>query len=76
MGFGLGVGVIGAQILFLLLGLAFFIPGLMLIRRGRDSKTKTIQSDTDYYGGIVLLVLGIVLMGGLGFSTLLDSLDF
>ncbi len=74
MGFGVGAGVFVVQILFVLLGLALAIPGYILIKRGRPEKT--ITSDTEYYGGMVLLILGVVLMGGIGFGTILENLDF
>lgn len=75
-GFGLGLGLMLAQILYLLLGLALFIPGLMLVKKGRDSNTKQIQSDTEYYGGMVMMGLGVVLMGGAGLYALLENIDF
>lgn len=74
IGFGVGAGVFVVQILFVLLGLAFFIPGYILIKRGRPNTT--ITSDTEYYGGIALMILGIVLMGGMGLGALVENLDF
>lgn len=71
MGFGLGLGVISAQLIFVAIGLAFFIPGLMLIRstKGEDEK-----NSTSYYTGMALLTVGVVFMGGMGLSTLVDNL--
>lgn len=72
MGFGLGLGVMAAQVVFLLIGLAFFLPGLMLVRTGKREDNK----DASYYGGIALMVVGIALMGGFGIGALVDGLDF
>lgn len=75
LGFGVGIGVIGAQILFTLLGIAFFIPGIIMVRKGRNNTTKEITSDAEYYGGLVLMILGIVLLGGFGLSMFVENLD-
>jgi hypothetical protein len=75
MGFGVGIGVIGAQILFTLLGIAFFIPGIILVRKGRNPSTKEISSDAEYYGGLVLMILGVILLGGIGLNMFVENLD-
>jgi uncharacterized membrane protein YidH (DUF202 family) len=72
MGFGLGLGVFASQVLFILLGMALFIPGLLLFNR---TKKENDTSSTTYYGGIVLMVLGVVLMGGIGAGFLFDALS-
>lgn len=73
MGFGLGTGVFLAQILFILLGLAFFLPGLSLVQ---NSKGESQEKKTSYYSGIALMVVGVAIMGGLGFGVLLNNIDF
>ena len=72
MGFGLGLGVMAAQVVFLLIGLAFFLPGLVMVQKGKRENDK----NASYYGGIALMVVGIALMGGFGIGALVDSLDF
>lgn len=72
MGFGLGTGVFLAQILFILLGLAFFLPGLSLVQ---NSKGESQEKKTSYYSGIALMVVGVAIMGGLGFGVLIDNID-
>jgi len=72
MGFGLGTGVFLAQILFILLGLAFFLPGLSLVQ---NSKGESQEKKTSYYSGIALMVVGVAIMGGLGFGVLMDNID-
>lgn len=71
MGFGLGLGVFASQIIFILIGIAFFLPGLMLVKK----KDKNPEDTTSYYGGIALMAVGVAIMGGLGFGLLVDNLD-
>ena len=71
-GFGLSFGIFGAQILFLLIGLAFFIPGYLMFQENKKSGNK---DQSKQIGAIILIGLGVVIMGGLGFSTLLESLS-
>ena len=69
-GFGISIGMFLAQIIFVLLGMVFFIPGFILFKKGSSDK------DTDsgsQIGGLVLMALGVLIMGGLGFGFLLDS---
>jgi glucose uptake protein GlcU len=68
-GFGIGIGVSLSQMIFLLVGLAFFIPGYLMYSKKSDKNDSGSKT-----GGIILMVVGVVLMGGLGFGTLLDSL--
>lgn len=72
MGFGVGLGVFASQIIFILIGLAFFLPGLMLVKK----KEKNPEDTTSYYGGIALMVIGVVVMGGIGLGYLIENLDF
>jgi hypothetical protein len=69
-GFGLGIGVLAAQMIFLLVGLAFFIPGYIMI-----SKEKKDTSSGSKIGGIVLMGIGVVFMGGVGLGFLVNGID-
>ena len=69
-GFGLSVGVFLANMIFIFIGMAFFIPGYILFTRASSEKNKTSGSPIT---GIVLMAIGVVIMGGLGFGLLLDS---
>jgi hypothetical protein len=69
-GFGISVGMFLAQMIFVLLGLIFFIPGFILFKKSSSDKENGSGSQI---GGLVLMGLGVVIMGGLGFGTLLDS---
>jgi hypothetical protein len=70
-GFGLGLGLFASQVVFVALGLAFFIPGLLLVRQGQGKEDKSSGS---YIGGMILLVLGVILMGGFGLGAIMDNL--
>ena len=66
-GFGLGVGLIGAQMIFLLLGAVFFFWGLL----EREKARKNGMSLTVPYA---LMILGMVLGLGLGFGVVAEGL--
>jgi hypothetical protein len=68
-GFGISIGMFLAQMIFILLGMAFFIPGYLMFKKASSDK-KTSASQV---GGMVLMALGVAVMGGLGFGVLLDS---
>ncbi len=71
-GFGLSVGVFAAQMIFIMIGLAFFIPGFMMWR----TESKKFKKDTTREtGAIILMALGVIVMGGIGFGFLMDSLS-
>ena len=70
MGFGLGLGFIGAQLIFLAIGLVFFISGLSLVR---SAKRANDTNSGSYYGGMGLLAIGVIFMGGAGLGTLIDN---
>ena len=69
-GFGLSIGLMLGQILFILLGLAFFVPGYMLYMKDKKSPDSTNKSLS-----IALMVIGVIIMGGLGFGFLLDNMS-
>ena len=68
-GFGISIGMFFAQMIFILIGMAFFIPGYIMFKKASD-KNKESGSQL---GGVVLMGLGVVIMGGMGFGVLLDS---
>jgi hypothetical protein len=69
-GFGISIGMFLAQMIFVLVGMAFFIPGFILLKKSSSDKNETSGSQI---GGVVLMALGVIIMGGLGFGFLLDS---
>lgn len=70
-GFGLGVGLSLANIIFILVGMVFFIPGFILFTRASSDKEKGNNSQI---GGLVLMGIGVIIMGGMGLGFFLDSL--
>jgi len=67
-GFGLGLGLYAAQVLFLLLGLAFFLPGYSMFQKAeREKQDKVVP--------FVLMAVGVVIMGGAGLGILMDSFN-
>ena len=67
-GFGISVGMFLAQMIFLLIGMVFFIPGYLMFAKADKEK-----SSGSKVGGILLMGLGVVVMGGAGFGILMDS---
>jgi hypothetical protein len=66
-GFGLGVGLIGAQMIFLLLGAVFFFWGLL-------EREKARKNGTSLTVPYALMILGMVLGLGLGFGVVAEGL--
>lgn len=66
-GFGLGVGLIGAQMIFLLLGAVFFFWGLI-------EREKARKNGTGLALPYALMILGMVLGLGLGFGVVAEGL--
>ena len=67
-GFGISVGMFLAQMIFILIGMVFFIPGYLMFKKADKEK-----SEGSKIGGIILMGLGVVVMGGAGFGILMDS---
>jgi hypothetical protein len=72
-GFGISVGMFLAQMIFMLIGIIFFISGYMLYKSVSDDKDN--KSNGFYIGGLILMGLGVLVMGGIGFSVLMDAVD-
>ena len=71
-GFGLGTGFHLSVILFMFLGFLFFLPGYILFKKENDAGRK--GSGTEIFA-IVLMGLGVIIMGGFGFSMLMDAIN-
>ena len=69
-GFGIGIGVIAAQMIFILLGLAFFVPGSIMVKTEKKDTTSG-----NAIGGIILMGIGVVLMGGVGLGLFINEID-
>ena len=68
-GFGLGFGLYAAQIVFLLIGAAFFFPGYLMLQ----DKNKKQSSTSEKIFPFLLMAIGVLIMGGLGFGFLVDN---
>jgi len=68
-GFGLGIGVYLAQIVFLLIGAAFFFPGYAMLQR----KNREQAPGSEKIVPFLLMGIGVVIMGGIGFGFLVDN---
>ena len=73
IGFGLGLGSIGALVLFTLLGLLFFVPGFIILNR-EQKKPKEEQSQSMKIFAFVLMGLGVIMGVGLGAGTFLGEI--
>lgn len=70
-GFGLSIGIALSQMIFIFIGLVFFIPGFIMYKTGSSKKDKSIGLEI---GGIVLMGIGVIIMAGLGFGFLMSSI--
>ncbi len=68
-GFGLGLGVYAAQIVFLLIGMIVFFPGYLMYQE----KKKDNAPDSEKIVPFVIMAVGVVLMGGAGFGYLVEN---
>ena len=71
-GLGLGLGLQVSFIVFMIIGFLFFLPGYILFK-GQEEAGK--KGSSTQLVGIVLMGIGVIIMGGLGFSTLMGSID-
>jgi hypothetical protein len=65
-GFGLGLGLYAAQVVFIIIGLVFFLPGYSMFK-------KASQENKDKVVPFILMAIGVVIMGGAGLGILTDS---
>uniref|UniRef100_A0A6C0BIU3 Uncharacterized protein n=1 Tax=viral metagenome TaxID=1070528 RepID=A0A6C0BIU3_9ZZZZ len=73
-GFGLGIGFLSAHMIFIFVGILFFIPGYLLFV---SQENKTDPTVSKQISGLILMLLGVVLAGGIGFGFLIDAIgDF
>jgi hypothetical protein len=73
-GFGLTLGSLFALMIFLAIGLLFFIPGFILVKR-EHKKPKEEQSGTAKVIGYILMVIGMIIGLGFGAGAFLDMLS-
>jgi hypothetical protein len=71
LGAGLGAGI--STMVFILLGMAFFIPGVVLLS-SEKKKDKKDQNDGKIIGAYVLMVLGAIIGLGMGASFIFSNI--
>jgi len=71
-GFGVGLGVMASFIVYIFIGMLFFIPGFILYaqEKKRGQKSSSLQ-----IVGVILMIIGVIIMGGLGFSTVFGDIN-
>ena len=70
-GFGVGLGFLASLMVYLFFGMLFFIPGLVLYTQ---EKKKGEKASASQIVGVVLMAIGVIIMGGTGFSTLMGDI--
>ena len=71
-GFGVGLGFLASLIVYLFFGMLFFIPGFVLYTQ---EKKKGEKASTSQIIGVVLMAIGVIIMGGTGFNTLVGDIS-
>ena len=71
-GFGVGLGFLASLMVYVLFGMFFFIPGFILYMQ---EKKKGEKASSIQIVGIILMAIGVIIMGGLGFSTLVGEVS-
>jgi hypothetical protein len=72
LGLGLSAGFHVTSMIFMFIGFIFFFPGYMMYKNEKASGKKT--SGTQIFA-IILMALGVIVMGGFGFTMLLDAMN-
>lgn len=72
MGFGVGVGVIAAQLIYMALGLILFVVGLSMLSRARKNNSSVVPA---YIVMGIGMVVGLGLGAGIFFDNLSRNLD-
>lgn len=71
-GFGVGLGFLASLMVYLFFGMLFFIPGFILYSQ---EKKKGSKSSSLQIVGVILMAIGVIIMGGVGFSTLVGGIN-
>lgn len=72
MGFGVGVGVIAAQLIYMAIGLVLFVIGLRMLSRARKSNGSVVPA---YIVMGLGMIVGLGLGAGIFFENLSKNLD-
>jgi hypothetical protein len=70
-GFGLGLGLYLAQIVFLIIGAAIFFPGFVMLQE----KNKNSAPASEKILPFIMMTVGVIIMGGVGIGILAENLE-
>ena len=73
-GFGLTIGGMLASIMFLIVAMAMFVPGFIMVKK-EHKKSKVERNGTTMVVGYVLMGLGMVIGLGFGATTFFSTLS-
>ncbi len=73
LGFGAGLGLLLANVLFLLVGMALFVPGMLMYAKEKK-KAQGDKDTTKVVFAFILMGLGCVIGLGLGAGILFDNI--
>ncbi len=73
VGLGAGVGFGLSSILFLLVGMAFFVPGLIMLSKERKASPQE-KNTTNLYIAYALMIIGSIIGLGLGASFIFENI--
>jgi hypothetical protein len=71
-GFGVGLGFLAALVVYMIVGLLFFVPGFLMYQAEQKKQDKSAATQGF---SILLMAIGVIIMGGAGLGVLLDSLS-
>ena len=71
-GFATGLGVMASFIVYIFFGMLFFIPGFILYA---EEKKKGEKSSSLQIMGVILMIIGVIIMGGIGFSSVFGDIN-
>jgi uncharacterized membrane protein len=72
LGLGLSAGFQVTSMIFMFVGFIFFFPGYIMFKNEKAAGRKGSAAEI---GGIILMGLGVIVMGGFGFSMLLGAVN-
>jgi len=72
--FAFAIGGLLASMIFVAIGVGLFLGGYVL-RNKEQKKAKDEQDALKVYGGLVLMVVGVVVAGGTGFFSLIGEVS-
>lgn len=73
LGFGAGLGLLLANVLFILVGMALFVPGLIMYSKEKK-KAEGEKSTTKVVFAFILMGVGCVIGLGLGAGVLFENI--